>query len=662
MGKFAKKVRRNKIQGPNQRGFNRADWEAQLSSISLDQDDKRLLHAGLFFDDLLCFIRKDKGLSQIALSTEAIIRLIIAIATHNLFRIHEEIKIRPTNGNLPPTLNISEIMEETLQLSTGQQFSPDELISGLGDGMKHILRELLPAKTTFGGFDEYEADEHVLDQVNQEFNKAIIYQCAVESWNDCVGNGYGIAKHDQGLALVPSDRELEIARIVSIYRRHSIDLDVTLSFIDIWSYSLPRKDKEKMCGIQLVKSIVGQDRIEHILLGLNNKLLFAASSTIASKLRLQHNYYRSLLDDPLPNFSDFTLNQIILGWQLLQSLSGVIFDSFKPSEKVDVRGLLNFTPRIAKRTLCGTFSKALSLDHQQANLLINVFVFDPNHSLEVWCQPLISLQDDYCLVIPCIHSIQLQRVVEGWMRQGGLSLERRGPEFEMFCREELALSLKSSLIRRFVFLVDQSFTFKPPKEQEEEIDIIIIVADTILLIEAKCILWPDESLQFANYHDTVKEGVKQIVRKRDAVLRNYESFSGRLKQLGYRPPAKCSLVCCVLTNSAVYSGFPINGVPIVDLSILGSFFRNEHVKFETRHKGKTIVRRANSFYKDAIDAGEVLGRYLTDPPQLSDLRKSVKKREVVFPVENNKFGKLVQELYSVEIDVNEIQRLYGEHK
>ena len=47
----------------------------------------------------------------------------------------------------------------------------------------------------------------------------------------------------------------------------------------------------------------------------------------------------------------------------------------------------------------------------------------------------VRCEDDYWLVIPCIHAVHLERIVEGWMRQGGLELERRGPEFERFCWE-----------------------------------------------------------------------------------------------------------------------------------------------------------------------------------------------------------------------------------
>lgn len=659
MGQFARDVRRNKISGPNQRAFDRVFWHSQLDDATADADDKRLLHAGLFFDDLLSFLRKEKRISDITLAPDAIVRFAIAIATSNLFRIHEETSLRRSKGDAPPTMIMSQIMERTIELKTGQHFTPDELITGAGDGLKHMLRELLATKATPGCFTEYQADVNSVDHVNLEFNKAILYQCAVEYWNDCVGNGYGLVKRDREIALVPFDEALEIARTVSTYRRLNIVLQDTMFIVEQWVHTWPRKMKERLCGIKLVSRISGRDRIEHIELALSDRTLSAAASTVAAKLWLQQSYYRFLLDEPLPNLSGFSLNQIILGWQLLQSLSVVIFDSLRPINDGDVKQLLSFAPRISKCTLCATFSKALSLDRDRADQLVSVFVFDPTRSQEVWFQPLVQLQEDYCLVIPCIHSVQLQRIVEGWMRLGGLDLDRRGPEFEKFCRDDLALSLEDSPIKGSVVLLDRSVRFTPPMEREEEIDIVVIVSNTMLLIEAKCILWPDDSLQFANYRDTVEKAVVQIVRKRDSVRRNYGAFSERLKQLGCDAPPKCSVIACVLTNSAVYSGFPIDGIPIIDLSILGKFFENEHVKIEARQAGRSIQRHAITFYADAGEAGRVLEEYLVSPPQLSDSRASVKSRKLVFPVESPDFGKLIQEFYSVEIDVHEMERRYG---
>ncbi|MEY4530159.1 MAG: hypothetical protein RLZZ156_880 [Deinococcota bacterium] len=414
----------------------------------------------------------------------------------------------------------------------------------------------------------------------------------------------------------------------------------------------------KLCEIQLVINITGEDRIEDIELGINEKILSSAVNTVSAKIWLQVGYYRFLLDEPLPNFSGFTLKQIILGWQLLQSLAVVVFDSFTLSEQDNIKHLLNFAPRIARGGLVNAFARALVLDSQRAEELMNVFVFGRVHNQEVWLQPLVPYKDDFCLVIPSIHSVHLHRIVEGWMRQGGLDLDRRGPEFENFCLKEIVIAVEESPIKESIQILGKSINFTPPDERSEEIDIVVIVADTILLIEAKCILWPDESLQFANYRDTVEAAVVQITRKRDAVTRNRDSFSKRIKDLGYKAPENFTVACCVLTNSAILSGFPIATVPIIDLSILNAFFKNEHIKFELRHLGESIQKHSITFYINAKEAGDTLNTYLTHPPQLTETKKYVKSREIEFPLESSEFGKFLHEVYFVQVDVNEIRKQY----
>lgn len=659
MGAFAKNVRYGKTPGPTQKKFCRAEWESQRGCPTLDADDKRLLFAGLLFDDLLSYLRQEIHLSKLDLKASAIARFAIAIATHNLHQISKQTQIpKPERGEIK-SFAISSHLSKTVEARGGQVFSPDELLTGAGDAMKHMFRELATWEEQDKKRTEYEAKDADIDHIDRELNQAILYQCAAEYWNDCVGNGYGLAKHEEGIALAPYDIDLEIARIVSTYRRLNVSTQDTMLAVELWFHRWSRKEREKLCEIPLVCRIRGVDRIECIELGLTGKVPDSAAFGVAAKLWLQQSYYQPFLNEPLPKLQSLTLNQIILGWHLLQSLAVSIFDSLSSLENNVPRNLLKYAPRIPKAVLRATFSKAFSIASDAAQKLIDVFVFAGAPSQDLWCQPLIPMEDDYCLVVTCIHAVHLQRIVEGWMRQGGLDLDRKGPEFEDFCRSDLNLARHKSPIKNSIAIINKEVEFRPEAGRKEEIDIVMLIADTVLLIEAKCILWPDDSLQFSNYRDTVEKAAAQVSRKKEAVLSDYGGFSERLRQLGYTAPDAPRIACCVLTNSAVYAGFPIDNVPIVDLSILGAFLKNVHVKAESRHQGKTVFRNAIQFYKNADDAGLVLHDYLSSPPQLADTKQFVHKREICFPVESAVFGKLIQQTFRVEIDSDEMLRRYG---
>ena len=553
--------------------------------------------------------------------------------------------------------SLQELQVPTL---TGQFFDPDELNTGAVDELKYMLADLQPLPTHQTLRTEYDTTRKDIDEISFELNKAIMYSCAVQYWLDCVGHGYGLIRHRDGIAHAPFDQDQEIARIVSIYRRSNCHQADKFIIYNQWVYQLSDSEKRNLCGIPLVSQVcLNLDRIESIELSQNSKVLHWAMMAIADKVILQRGYYQNLLDEPLPTLHKFTLNEMIDGWRVLQSLALVVFDEVSPLVSnhakelprfASAKELPRFAPKIASRILCATFAKALRMQGHRAQQLVEVFVFRGGSAQEVWTQPLVPSEDDYCLVIPCIHSVHLERIVEGWMRQGGLELKRRGPEFERFCREILRISVARSPIKEAITIVNQCVQFSPPGERREEIDLVIMVADTVLLVEAKCILWPDDSLQFARYRKAIKEAVEQIKRKRDAVARHYTDFANRLAQLGYAPPASPNIVCCVLTNSAVFAGFPIEGVPIIDLDILGDFFENDWVKISGWQQGEIFERYAIQFYKNKTEAGHVLEEYLLDPPQVRDLKQSVIHRELVFPVEN-KFGNFVHTSFRVELDM-----------
>jgi hypothetical protein len=112
---------------------------------------------------------------------------------------------------------------------------------------------------------------------------------------------------------------------------------------------------------------------------------------------------------------------MINGWRVLQSLAMVIFDEinspiFNNSKELlrfaSEKELPQFAPKIASRVLCATFSKALHMEKSRAQQLVEVVVFRDDSSQEVRTQSLVHWEDDYGLVIPCIHSVHLERIVE----------------------------------------------------------------------------------------------------------------------------------------------------------------------------------------------------------------------------------------------------------
>lgn len=659
MGEFAKHARHGKIAGPNLPGFKREAWEKRLNDPALDDDDRRILAAGLFLDDLLSFLRGQIRLADIGMRPQALIRLTIGLATHNLYQLYAATRIDQPLPGTAAELDFPTLLSTTVSVPGGQAFAPDELITGAGDGMKHMFKQLLASQAKPGDRDEHDVNIDDLARISAELNNAVLYECAVGYWHSCVGNGYGLGVHEAGVMIHASRPGLEAARFVSMYRRNNGFLQDSMEIAEAWLHKWPAATKNALCGIPLVRRVYGSERIERIELGLDGKVLEAAVTGVVAMLGLQHGYYRAFVGEPLPELGAFTINQIIAGWRVLQSLAMAISDSLGPASSSDPRELLRFSPSIPHHVLRATFAKALGLDAERAEALLDVFVFRGNRSQDLWTRPLMRMGQDYFLVVPCIHSVHLERIVEGWMRQGGLDLERRGPEFEKYCREQLQQYAKTSPIAAAVTILDRELKFTPAGGAQEEIDIVVLIGDAVLLVEAKCILWPDDPPQFANYRETIEKAAAQLRRKQDAAASDYPGFTRRLRELSHVAPAPGKILGCVLTNSAVYAGFSIDGVPVIDLPILAAYLENRYVKAEVRQGSKSLHQHLRHFYDDAVQAGMRLERYLADPPQLSDMKRYVKLRDLVFPVESPVFGKLVHRSYSVEVDIAEMKQRYG---
>ena len=104
MGEFARQVKNGTIHGPHTRKFKREDWEAHAWTEDTDFDDKRLAHAGIFFDDLLTFLRSEMRLSHLPLQPSAVMRLAVGLATWNYCRIAAQVQEKlptPKPGETP---------------------------------------------------------------------------------------------------------------------------------------------------------------------------------------------------------------------------------------------------------------------------------------------------------------------------------------------------------------------------------------------------------------------------------------------------------------------------------------------------------------------------------------------------------------------------------
>jgi hypothetical protein len=653
MGTFANDVRYGKRAGPSQRGFDRVAWEA-AATPAFDEDDARVHQAGLLFDVLLTQLRSWIALDDIQASPGAAVQLAVAVCNRNLVHLQRDMEGTFIRRNGAPVIDLPDLLEQKLPSVLGELFAPDELITGMGDGLKHMLRQLIARGADTLAGSAFTAD--TIDATVTEINKAIIYQCAVEYWHDCQGNTYGVSAEKDGLFIRPSNAARETARVLSIYRRNNLSLQFGLQ-MTMWWRGLDAVRREKISRIILPRKLHGVASIERIELGNSPRVLGDAATALGEALAVQIGYYRGFLDEGLPRFNGVTLALLIDTWRFLQAVGALMNDGL-----LRLRGEIDTArcaPSIPLRVLVPSVARSLGIAPAQAQLALEALTFDGSPARDLWCQPLVRIGDAVILMLPCILSARLLRIVEGWMRQGGIKLDRRGTPFEAYCRNELKKAADACPLAGCARVLDSAVVFAPPAGRSEEIDVVAVIGRNILIIEVKCILWPDDALQFTNYHDTVVGATAQIERKRVAAVAHLEAFKQCLRDRGCTVPDDAFVTACVLTNSPVYSGFPINGVPVVDTAMIGHYLANRYTKAEMFDAGRSVHRHDLTFYDTVEQAADRLHAQLASPVELSDIRQYVTTRTVQFPLAHSLYGPVFHQTYEVVLDRDALQQRYG---
>jgi hypothetical protein len=655
MGKFSRQVRRGLVAGPNRPEFDRSQWEEQARLPDLDQEDQQIIRSGLIFDELLRAARSRKKLQSIPLTPDTLARTAVALVNFNSEYFEAQQKLPA--GLVQGTFVTGEIQKVYVRTPAGQDFQPDELHTALGDGLRYLLCDVLTEREPQekAGSDEF-LNVELMTRVAEELKVAVEYDALVDFWQDCAAFNYGIKLNEGALELSPTNPSVEIARIASTYRRLSLALDRSIAFIRFWKHELNRAEREQLCTIRLVSDVtIADDAIEHIDVGRSSRTLRRHSIGAEALLEIQASPYGAFLDGPLPKFGDITLRQLMQAWQFLQSLAQKLHAISVAQQTCD-RSFFSYAPAIRGRILTSSLARALGLPQSLGTRLLEALTFAGRRTQELWAQPLVESGADFLLVIPCIHTVHFLRVIETWMRQGGFNLDERGPEFEKYCRDALVKSLRRSPIRDSVHLARFAVRFATASGTEEEIDIVLVVHDTVLLIECKCILWPDESAQFANYRAAVEKATDQIERKRLAVDENRVAFLKALAQLDINPIPPTRVLGCVLTNSAVYAGFSVLGIPIVDLDILHVFLSGAHVSWQVMNLGEVTQEQLIQLYEGPAEAAIKLADFLVDPPQLQRVKASIEPRVVSHELADGPYHSITISTYRVNIDFDAVLR------
>ncbi len=652
---LAKELRNGRLHGPSERKFDRKQWIEMLSSAT-DHDNRSLLEAGLVFDDIFASIRTASRIDSLGMNANEAVCAMIAVTNYVYVSMQTSAPYKLRAEKQATEFLVPQFLQKKIKTPSGESFTPDELTTSAGDGMKHVLGVLLRAQQSIhepATPTKFQLTDEQFCNVWTEINLAIVYRTAETYWQDCYANGFRFQRIASDELLLSSNNPAdERAKVCSVFRRTNNAAQHMLKLAELWEHSLDARQRKRASGLPVVHRVAGARLIDHIEIGFNAARISKSALSVVSELFVDNGPMRVFLDDPLPNFQGVTLRQLIHARRMLQSLSEVLVENLarlpKDTACLDV---VRFAPAISAPVLVAMIAKALRVSKHQSEALCTALTFKGEPTGELWAQPLIRLGDEYQLVITCAHTARLDRLIDVWMRLGGFALSDRGASFEEHCRTQLRMIIQESPLAASAIITSNRFNFSPSKAVFEEIDMILAIGSTVVVFEAKCTICPDDAIQFANHRETIESAAKQAKRKRDVVIAHKTAFIERMKQTGHDLPTDITVLGAVLVSNEAYSGYAIGDVAIVDLSIVEQFFGNELIHLELSRRGETLLSSTEKIYANSDAAPSVLPGYLLHPPQTRAYDEALAKRAVRFPLVTSHGDAITYETHEVQLSL-----------
>lgn len=641
MGKFTEQVQSGAVAGPLRRNFTPAKWNIAFASVvEPDEGDRCLYQAALVIHSKLENIRACLTLSSSSsLSPTTKLRAFVAGANHNYLvaktktqsaieKATSDLKLSGAEGLRPEQL----AAQIKLELKGGFEWSPDEVVESLADGMEVPVRFALKGNPSLAGNPRMNEVEWA--DVALEINLGVMFKQAEDLWDDCLWNDYRIVEQGPLKVFIPHDLEAAQGYAVGHVRRFTLGMG--------YQFMAKKYHRELMARglaprIREVQGVEQQGRRQVLKLSKPGQESEALEELFVMRGLANEPYYVELLEEPLESLGGLTLSAVLDAWMVISRSALVLVDRLANKEvQADPDSpahvwLPTFAPVLQTNALIQALHSAAHIKPADGKRLIEFFTFRGQAGQEIWASPLVPVGvGTVAPVFPAVMSPNLRRLVDVWMRQLGIDLARRGPAFEAHLRSSVIDSIRSSkILAGHAAAIKDDYTFRPPSGRAEQIDVLFAIGTTVFVGEAKCILEPTEAKGIAMHRKTVLEAAGQARRKAQCLTDNREAFVADARRLGMNLPIDFKVVHFVVVSSATHVGISADGVPVVDEYILDKFIEGELEDIAFEYNQLRVHERVKTiFYTDVADAQAKAPQYFARPPQVERLLEGLKARMV----------------------------------
>lgn len=644
---FIEQIRNSKIKHPTQVGFSLKKWENAFNKIQdKSKRDKNIYEAGKYFYDFLNKIRK--AISQYddkSVGREKLIRSYVGLINRDYIVGSEALKKQMRSNRDVKTLK--SLVDIDLPVGPNEMnVNVMNVIESSLDALKYPLSEAFnfEGEKSQGRID----DLKLLDNLRVKINFASLYNIISTFWSECLWNDWFIKFDDDIEIIVPAKSDQHISRVISEHRWESLTSEMAYHTISFWE-KLPESKRMMLSSEQQIIGITKQKKKKTFDLGKSDNekdLVIGMAMAIAA----EEIYWNDILEQPLPNYPDLKIRDLMKVWEILYSFGRVANNRLSTNiEVLKINTLVQYAPKFSLQELHSTLKKVTGFSKEKISKILDICSFDGDVRQDLWLKPIIPVgNDSFCALMPSLLVTNRIRLIESWMKEGGVDLDKRGYAFENHVRSDIKRAFKKSELMSDAYIHEKSMKFSDGAT-EEEIDFICIIGSLIVVGEIKCSLFPTEPIEIYRFFQILESASEQASRKAEFVKNNIHKFLEKIN--GDVPPRglnEYKIEPIVMTNLTYGSGLELNNVPITDMRILLKYIKGEQSVFSSSSDDSNS-RKKTKFYSTQNEAEENFIPFLKNPLSVRLCKNFLDRKIEPFPI----FEDLGKKLAALRIFVNE---------
>lgn len=344
-------------------------------------------------------------------------------------------------------------------------------------------------------------------------------------------------------------------------------------------------------------------------------------------------YYEFVYDVEMPKAEGLALKDCLILFNILQSLFNYSLKLADDDDSVmRVKEFGKFPYKIKSESLKSYLKLKTKYSSKQINYFINLLSNKIGQRVNFWNYPLFKKNDYYLAPLLSLLNPLIFVLSDKWLEDSGFEIEKRGILFERHIKEKLSVALSE---KGYFYKIPKTSKFILPSEAFEEIDLIINLKSICVIAEVKCIKYALTPRDEYNVLNRLREGASQVNRKADFIKNNAATFFNEIGDIFNKP-----IVKVIITNFPSFSGYILEGVPIVDLYLFEAYLRSGKI---SNHKlisqnGKIVENKLQDeevFYKNENEFCDNMESFLSKPGYIQKCRNYFEFVENKISVENS---------------------------